>query len=100
MIRKATGLLPLLAVLLGACDNEPTGPETLTTVTVRAYVDSDGSGTLNTGDAPLSGVSVALTSTTDQSRLEAQTGSNGIATFSDVQPGSYLASLNGSTPAG
>ena len=94
-----------VALLVGClawagCDlnTEPQG--TPSTVTVLAYVDADGSGTLSAGDDPLSGAQVTLSGRDGAPQIEGTVGADGRAVFSDVPPGSYTVSLNGSAPQG
>ncbi|HEX3928122.1 MAG TPA: SdrD B-like domain-containing protein [Gemmatimonadales bacterium] len=88
----------LAICVIGACNSnsEPVG--TPGTVTVRAFIDADGSGAFSTGDAALAG-SVTLTplsGTPQQATLDA----TGMATFQAVTPGSYSVTFNGTLPAG
>ncbi len=104
MLRRTilAGML-LAPLILSACDDkDSTGPEgTAGTVTVRAYVDSDGSGTFTTGDTPISGGIVTLTNNEDNATLvPATTNAQGIATFAAVMPGAYTTSLSGNAPQG
>jgi hypothetical protein len=108
MLRRTIMAGMLLApLILSACDDKDTAGPTGTpgTVSVRAYVDSDGSGTFTTGDVPVSGASVTLTPTSTSSALPtalltAQTDAQGIAKFPTVAPGSYTAALTGTVPPG
>ena len=95
-------LLPLLACAVAACQKDSTAPlGQPSTVAVRAYVDANGSGKFDTGDVAISGARITLTlagTTTDT--LSATTGSDGVATFNTVNPGSYSATFAGTPPAG
>ena len=89
----------LSVIAFGACDeaSAPEGREG--TLTVRAFIDSDASGTLTASDAPIPGLSVTLmregTAIATQSTL-----ADGSVTFSDLPPGSYRIQATGTLPAG
>jgi DNA/RNA endonuclease YhcR with UshA esterase domain len=84
--------------MFGCNDNKiPTG--TAVTVSIRAYVDADGSGDYSTGDVAISG-QITLTPVGGGSEHQATIGSDGTATFDHVGPGSYSASLSATPPAG
>ena len=100
MRRRARPAIIAVAALVvfGCNDNKiPTG--TAVTVSVRAYVDVDGSGDYSTGDLPISG-QVTLTPVGGGSARQATLGSDGSAAFDDVDPGSYSAALSASAPDG
>ena len=89
----------LSVIAFGACD-EASGPEGREgTLTVRAFIDSDASGTLTASDAPIPGLSVTLmrdgTAIATQSTL-----ADGSVTFSDLPPGSYRIQATGTLPVG
>ena len=94
-------LLPLaLAVLAGACEEETLSLEegTPSSLAVRAYVDADGDGAFDVAsDVPITGATVSLAGATD---LSATTGADGVATFAEVPPGAYQATLSGTVPEG
>jgi DNA/RNA endonuclease YhcR with UshA esterase domain len=103
MHRHAKWFAPVVAVLFGltACEDPTTPPPgTPADVTVRAYVDADGSGDFSAGDPVISGASVTLTPTDGGQTHTATTDGSGVAQFSAVPPGSYVASLDGNVPAG
>ncbi|HEU0012459.1 MAG TPA: SdrD B-like domain-containing protein, partial [Longimicrobium sp.] len=90
----------LAAALFAAGCTESTGPDgTPTDLTVRAYVDADGSGTFNAGDAPLAGMTVTATGL-DGTAVQATTDAQGAAVFAGLEPGSYTLSMAGAAPAG
>ena len=93
-------VLAALMPVVAACDDESaTGPGAeSSTVAVRAYVDANGTGTFDSGDVPLGGATVVLTSTAHT--LTETTDADGLATFEDVPPGSYRATLSGDVPVG
>lgn len=83
-----------------SCRDESVAPAgTPATVLVRAYVDADGSAGYSAGDAAIAGQPVELASGGAATR-QATTDAAGIATFTDVAPGSYVASFAGTPPAG
>ena len=90
----------LLTLAFAACQRDSTAPEGATsTVSVRAYVDANGSGTFDTGDTPIAGATVQL-ARAGADTLSATTGSDGVATFADVAAGSYTARISGNAPQG
>ncbi len=98
MLRRIllAGTVAALAAAAACTNNDTAG--TAGTVTVRAYVDADGSGTYSTGDIPIAGmVTLAMSGGSSQ---QAATGSDGTATFDNVAPGSYSATLQGTVPGG
>ncbi|MEO5511344.1 MAG: SdrD B-like domain-containing protein [Longimicrobiales bacterium] len=103
MLRRTILAGALLApLILSACDDKDTaGPNgTAGTVTVRAYVDTDGSGTFTAGDTPIVGGIVTLTNSQSAVQTTANTNASGLATFESVTPGAYSTSLSGTPPAG
>lgn len=87
------------AISVSACDeaSAPEGREG--TITVRAYVDNDASGTQTTADLPVSGLSVTL-SRDGVDVVTQQTAANGVATFEGLSPGSYRVRTSGTVPTG
>jgi DNA/RNA endonuclease YhcR with UshA esterase domain len=85
-------------MILTACDDkDASGPQgTNGVVTVTAYVDANGSGTPDAGDAFINGRSITLTSGDGES-FTASTSATGVATFDAVPPGSYTVSASGGT---
>lgn len=97
---RSVGLALAAALFAAGCD-EATGPDGAPTdLTVRVYVDADGSGTFNTGDTPVAGATVTATAQDGATGATAQTDAQGAATFQDLRPGSYALSLGGNAPAG
>ena len=97
-LRTSLGLATF--ALFTAC-GESTAPDAvMSTVTVRAYVDVDGSGTFTSGDTPVSAATIVLEGADDGSTKQATTDATGVATFADVGPGSYRARLQTAAPAG
>lgn len=98
---SSLALLASIGVLVGACDDATTAPEgTPSTIRLRAYVDADGSGSFDDGDAALEGLTVTLAAAGDGATLQESTDARGLAVFADVAPGSYRASLEGTPPDG
>lgn len=101
-MRRRFGLLPLvLAALVAACEEETLSLDegTPSTLDVRAYVDADGDGTFSAADdVPITGATVTLAG--DDGQLTATTGADGLATFGELPPGSYQATLSGTIPPG
>lgn len=92
--------LALAFVALPGCDDS-TGPTAASSeVTLRAYVDVDGSGDFTPGDLPVSGVEATLTSTDGEVTFTESTDAEGLAVFASVPPGSYRASLPATAPEG
>lgn len=91
--RNHLAVLACLAAGLAACDDGvgPTGAPS--DVAVRVYVDNDASASFTTGDLGVSGVRIVLTENTTRDTYEATTTSEGVASFADVDPGSYTASV-------
>jgi hypothetical protein len=92
--------LALAAALVAAGCSESTGPDGAPTdLTVRVYVDRDGSGTFNAGDTPVAGAVVTATGTdgaTGQGTSDAQ----GAAVLAGLEPGTYSLAVTGTVPAG
>ncbi len=87
------------AILVSACDeaSAPEGREG--TLTVRAYVDNDATGTQTTPDLPVSGLAVTL-SRNGVVVATQSTAANGLATFDGLAPGSYRVRTSGTVPTG
>lgn len=101
MNRPAVMLMCALALSSAACESKVTAPEgEPSTVTVRAYVDANGSGVFDAGDTPISGVAIALKNSASDDFHSATTDAAGLATFSAIPAGSYTASVSGNAPAG
>ena len=88
-----------VALSVSACDeaSAPEGREG--TLAVAAYIDNDATGSSTEGDEPLAGLTITV-SEDGADVATAQTGANGIATFPDLPPGSYLVRMSGTTPPG
>jgi len=102
MNRPVARFVLLLSVLgAAACERTTTAPEgTPSDVSVRAYVDANGSGVFDTGDTPIAGAAIKLVAATTTDTLTATTDANGVALFTSVRPGSYTANFAGTVPAG
>ena len=88
------------AAVLAACADS-TGPDgTPTDLTVRAYVDADGSGSFSAGDAPIAGATVTATPSEGGEAVTATTDGQGAAVFAGLRPGTYTLSFAGAAPAG
>jgi hypothetical protein len=98
--RTRLALLLAAAVLFSACAESIAPAGSPSTVTVRAYVDQDGSGGFNAGDVALPSAALVLESTEDGWTAQATTGADGVATFQDVPPGSYRVRFSGTAPQG
>lgn len=98
-LRRA-GLVIAASALAAACADS-VGPEGAPTdLTVRAYVDADGSGTFTAGDLPISGATVTATTPDGTAAAQAQTDASGVATFPGLRPGTYALALQATPPAG
>jgi predicted extracellular nuclease len=96
---RSVGLALAAALFAAGCD-ESTGPAGAPTdLTVRVYVDADGSGTFNAGDAPVAGATVTATGE-DGAAVTAQTDAQGSAVFTGLPAGTYALTMTGATPAG
>src|SRR5688500_8475009 len=92
--------LALAAALFAAGCSESTGPDGAPTdLTVRVYVDADGSGSFNAGDTPVAGATVTATAD-DGTGATATTDAQGAATLAGLEPGTYALALSGNAPAG
>lgn len=103
-MRNPSSVVLLAAAVFGlaACDDDGTGPiGEISTVEAWAYVDMDGDGVFTAGsDEAISGAQVTLTPSDGGAAITATTDANGIASFSEVQPGTYTAGIDtGATPA-
>jgi len=89
-----------LLVALAACSEETLSLDSgqPSTLTVRAYIDVDGSGAFDGADLPIA--DAGITATGDNGSLQATTDAGGLATFASVPPGRYSLSLNGDVPEG
>jgi hypothetical protein len=88
----------VLALVVG-CDDAVAPAGTPSTVSVHAYVDADGSGTMSAGDVMLPGVEVTLEPTGGGAALQGTTNAEGVAVF-EVPPGTYRVSTTGAAPQG
>ncbi|MGH7581726.1 MAG: SdrD B-like domain-containing protein [Gemmatimonadales bacterium] len=99
MLRR--NLLAGMALLVAtsvSCNNNDIPAGTAGTVTVRVFVDADGSGDYSDGDVVFT---AAVTLTTSSGAVRgASTDAQGEAVFNDVAPGSYTASISGTVPDG
>jgi hypothetical protein len=96
---RSVGLLLAAALFAAGCE-ESTGPAgEPTDLTVRVYVDADGSGHFNTGDTPVQGVTVTATGE-DGTAVTAQTDAQGAAVFAGLGAGTYTLAMTGNAPAG
>ena len=101
MARFSVWATLVVAAAWPACKSESTAPAgTPSTVTVAVYVDADGSGALTAGDVAVVGELVRLRAAGGGDSLEALTGASGVALFTDVTPGNYLAAFAGTAPSG
>lgn len=92
-------LLAAGAVLFAGCD-EATAPKSeLSTLTVQAYVDANGNGSLDSADDPLAGATVSLTSQAGNAG-SATIGADGTASISGLEPGTYTLSISGASATG
>ena len=97
--RSHVAALLFVGFIIVACE-EAAAPEGQPgDITVTAYVDEDASGSLNAGDTPLANFEVALFRGTDEI-ARAETGTDGRATFTDLEPGSYRVEPVGPAPTG
>ncbi len=90
-----------LLVALTACSEEALSIDSgePSTLTVRAYVDVDGSGVFNASDRPISSAQITATDGDGRS-LQETTDASGVARFASLPPGSYSLSLSGTVPEG
>jgi DNA/RNA endonuclease YhcR with UshA esterase domain len=88
-----------LLVVVASCSEETLSIDSgeSSTLTVRAYVDIDGSGAFSSGDQPIAGADI--TAAGESGTQSQTTDGGGLATFS-LPPGSYTLSLAGSVPSG
>lgn len=87
-MRRSTGIFGAFILLAAAC-NAPSDPRgTDATLTARAYIDRDGSGTFTAGDSALANVLLSLFADGNQITTQ-RTGADGTAAFPGLAPGSY-----------
>jgi DNA/RNA endonuclease YhcR with UshA esterase domain len=99
MQRSTLAVAAAAAVLAFAC-TEASAPAGKTgTLTVRAYIDRDRSGTYSTVDSALVGIVVTLSTGATQTGTQT-TIAGGVATFADLKPGSYSVSAPTTAVAG
>ncbi|MBT8403676.1 MAG: hypothetical protein KJP18_07465 [Gemmatimonadetes bacterium] len=104
MRRSFPRVLAVAALLaLVGCDEESitlaTGSPS--TLTVRAYVDTNGDGVWTAGvDEPIASVTITATSTSGGAGGDATTGAEGQATLEGLLPGSYEVQFGGTMPTG
>ena len=99
-IRGIQLLAALLLVALVGCDQSTAPAGTPAEVTVRAYVDVDGTGSFSAGDQAIEGAEVQLQARDGEAGHTATTDSEGVARFIGVDPGSYVALFSGTFPGG
>jgi DNA/RNA endonuclease YhcR with UshA esterase domain len=96
---RAVGLALAAALLASGC-SDSSGPDgDPTDLTVRVYVDADGSGQFSPGDVGVAGATVTATGD-DGATQTAQTDAQGNAALAALRPGSYTLSVAGNVPAG
>jgi hypothetical protein len=106
MSRFRFSLIAGALVALAACDEAAAPKGTPGDLAVRAYVDRDASGTFTTSDSALAGVEITVATIVTGTAgglgptTTASTDASGVATFADLEPGSYRVSLTGGQPAG
>jgi DNA/RNA endonuclease YhcR with UshA esterase domain len=89
------------AFALVGCEQATAPAGAPSAVTVRAYVDLDGSGSFSPGDEPISGARIVLQPVEGGgTALEATTNAEGAARFTGVAPGNYTARFQGDMPDG
>ena len=88
-----------LTIALASCEEAAAPEGNPGDLTVAAYIDNDATGSSTEGDQPLAGLTITV-SEGGADVATAQTGANGIATFADLPPGSYLVRMSGTTPPG
>ena len=93
-------LAALLLVALPGCDQSTAPAGTSGEVTVRAYVDVDGTGSFSAGDEAIEGADVQLEARDGGAGHTMATDSEGVARFVGVDPGSYMAQFDGTVPDG
>jgi len=99
-IRGTQLLAAFLLVALPGCDQSTAPAGTPAEVTVRAYVDVDGTGSFSAGDQAIEGATVQLEARDGGAGHTTSTDGEGIARFVGVDPGSYTAHFDGSIPDG
>jgi DNA/RNA endonuclease YhcR with UshA esterase domain len=98
MVRRAIPAGFVLAIVIAAGCNKNSVDGTAGTVVVRAFVDADGSGAFSASDIPIAGT-VTLTDASGNA-TQALIDGTGTATFPDVSPGSYSATVQATPPSG
>ncbi len=101
MRRTFPRLLLAVALLLhSACDEKSIllVSGTPSSLDVRVYVDTNGNGSYDAGDEAIAAATLTLTGAT--SEQTASSGSEGMARFEGVLPGSYRLTASGSVPTG
>jgi hypothetical protein len=98
--RRPRWLLAGALALLAGCDEAVAPAGTPSTVSVRAYVDADGSGSMSDGDVFISGVTVRIEPTEGGAALEGVTNQSGVALFDNLMPGTYRVTATGPVPEG
>jgi len=93
-------LLATASLALAGCVETSSPAGDASSVSIRAFVDADGSGTFGAGDVPIAGLAIQLRATSGLTQLTATTDAQGLAGFTSVPPGGYEAVYAGSTPAG
>jgi DNA/RNA endonuclease YhcR with UshA esterase domain len=94
----ALGVAFVAAALTSACDEATAPAGDASTVEITVYVDTDGSGDFTPPDTPVAGLTIGLVG--GPQALSAETGSDGIARFATVPPGSYQAVNDNAPPSG
>ncbi len=92
-------LLLIGAILTAACNDDTVPTGTAGTVTVRAFVDNDGSGDFSAGDLALTGA-VTLTPIGGGTAVPGTLAADGKVVLTDVAPGSYTATVAATPPMG
>jgi uncharacterized protein YaiE (UPF0345 family) len=104
--RPGWPLAAALIALLAGCDEAVAPAGTPSIVTVRTYVDADGSGAFSAGDAPIAGMTIRLEPTAGSDGnaslavVSATTNAEGVATFPQLAPGSWRVTTTGNVPSG
>jgi DNA/RNA endonuclease YhcR with UshA esterase domain len=94
----AIGAALTAAALTSACDEATAPAGDASTVEITVYVDADGSGDFTAPDTPVAGLTIGLIG--GPQSLSAETGSDGVARFASVPPGSYQAVNDNTAPDG
>jgi hypothetical protein len=99
LLTRVSWLALALLLSLAACEEAAAPEGRAGALTVAAYIDDDASGSLTTGDTPISGFEIALFDGGVEV-ASAPTGADGRVTFSDLEPGSYRVEPVGQAPPG